>query len=206
MSTTNKPSSLLPRTRREPARLSVVKWTWGLAVSIAIWAAGSALGGWTMQAGEHAAAAVEPASGVQAPAQPPPCGYGCILGRNLAVYVWLLCGLVSGGLTTVAVLAFNGVVLGQIVNGALDLGMSSATVARLVLPHGVPELAAFAVAGAIGLQGASLLRAWLHDLQGAETLNAVWRPALVGALLLPVAAGIEVGVTVPLAACVGHLE
>ncbi len=122
-----------------------------------------------------------------------------ILGRNLAVYFWLLCGLVSGGLTTIALLAFNGVVLGQIAGFAVGAGMPVERLALLTLPHAVPEIAAFLLAGAIGLRGPALLSAWFEGVFSRAPLIAAWRPAAGGALAIAAAAAIEVFVTVPIA-------
>ena len=122
-----------------------------------------------------------------------------ILGRNLAVYFWLLCGLVSGGLTTLAVLAFNGVALGQVAGFALGARMSIGDLALLTLPHGIPELGAFLLAGAVGLRGAALLSAWFKGMSSRELLADVPGPVAAGILVIAAAAVIEVFVTVPIA-------
>ncbi len=122
-----------------------------------------------------------------------------ILGRNLAVYVWLLCGLVSGGLTTVALLAFNGVALGQVGGFALGAGMPIGDLALLTLPHAIPEVGAFLLAGAVGLRGPALLSAWFKGASSRALLTGVSVPVAGGTLAIAAAAVIEVFVTVPIA-------
>ena len=125
--------------------------------------------------------------------------YVGILGRNLAVYLWLLCGLVSGGLTTIALLSFNGVALGQLAGLALGVGMPVERLAWVTLPHAIPEIGAFLLAGAIGLRGPALVSAWLRGVVSRAPFIAAWRPATFGALVIVAAAAIEVFVTMPIA-------
>lgn len=183
-----------------------MRWARSIALSTAIWATGAIVGAWAVG---HAKTLATDRSAPEAPldaALLDPAGdpggaslYFGILGRNLAVYLWLLCGVASAGLSTVAVLAFNGVALGQTAAVAIELGMSTETMLWLLLPHGTPEFGAFLVAGAIGLQGPGLLRDWFNNGRAGGVLTALWRPAVAGALALVAAAGIETGLTVPLA-------
>ena len=181
------------------------RWRLGVLASIAILTAGGAFGGWAAsEASPQAAPPVDRPAAVAAfrdrTSKEAAEGYVLtILASNLAVYAWLLMGIVSGGLTTVAILAFNGILIGQSAVVATQLGASGTTLALLSLPHGVPELAAFVLAGAVGLQGPALIRAWLRHASGTELLRSLWRPALLGLAVLAVAAGIEVRVTLPLA-------
>ena len=174
--------------------------------SAVIWGAGTVGGGWvTAQVDQFAVpdAVNLAAAGQASPDEQrnfaPHSLYAGILGRNLAVYLWLSIGVFSAGLTTMAILAFNGFALGQAATAATKLGMPIETVFKLLLPHGVPELGAFLIAGAIGLQGPALLRAWWRNERTGKLLGRLWRPVLFGALMLAVAAGIEVWVTLPLA-------
>ena len=180
---------------------------------MAIWGMGTATGYWATAPIDKPG--TNTAITLQAPEKPPENGhrnytsfslYGWILGRNLAVYMWLLIGVLSSGLTTVAVLAFNGVALGQHVAIAMQLGLPFDSVALLLLPHGVPELGAFFLAGAIGLQGPRLLQVWWWNGRSDNALGEMLRPALLGAVVLAAAAGIEVGVTLPLARTVASLQ
>ena len=181
------------------------RWRLGVLASIAILTAGGAFGGWAASAASpQAGPAVDGPAAIQAfrdrTASQAAEGYFLtILTSNLGVYAWLLMGIVSGGLTTVAILAFNGILIGQAAVVATQLGASGTTLVLLSLPHGIPELAAFVLAGAVGLQGPALLSVWLRHAGGTEFLQSLWRPALLGLPVLAVAAGIEVRVTLPLA-------
>lgn len=180
------------------------KWTWGLVASSAIWGAGTALGVQLVPDAQPSPdtspvqALLPPSTDLSAPGEPD-CLYVHILARNLAVYAWLLCGLVSGGLTTLGVLFFNGVLLGQTTAAAIGMGMSPGRLAWLLLPHGIPEVGTFLIAGAMGLRGAKLLVHWMTGMGDPHALRGLWAPARVGCLALVAAAAIEVGVTVPLA-------
>ena len=186
------------------------RWTLGLVVAASIWGAG-AVAGVAVAAQPMSALVAADALGVglervvearerarEQDASPARLCIG-ILGRNLSVYLWLLCGLVSGGLTTLALLAFNGVALGQVAGFALGAGMSIGDLALLTLPHGIPELGAFLLAGAVGLRGAALLSAWFKGMSSRELLADVPGPVAAGILVIAAAAVIEVFVTVPIA-------
>ena len=180
-------------------------WIRNLAVALALWVGGALLGfgvaaqvaSTTTEAPPKAAEAAKPSG---------PSGrelYFGILGRNLAVYAWLLCGLVSLGISTVAVTLFNGVHLGQTIALAAATGTSATSVAWLILPHGVLEVSAFLLAAALGMLGPRLAHAWLSNdgRFGAQCrqLARLWPIATLGAVALVVAAGIETYITVPLA-------
>ena len=122
-----------------------------------------------------------------------------ILRRNMSVYVLLLFGLVSAGLVTFVVLLGNGIAIGQLIGFARLSGMSGGTVVDLLAPHGVLELGALCIAGAVGFQGVRLAT----DL---SRLNREWfvglRPGLVlgfGLCALTLAAVVEAFVTAELA-------
>ena len=174
-------------------------------MSTAIWMAGTGVGIWAVPQGPIApdppqvASWKETRSGSDTRTEEHFRLYAGILGRNLAVYLWLLCGLVSGGLTTLAVLAFNGVLFGHTTGAAIGMGMPAVHVAWLLLPHGIPEIGTFLVAGAIGVRGARLVTRWMAGAHVPGTFRVLWRPAAWGTLVLAAAAAIEVRVTVPLA-------
>ena len=121
--------------------------------------------------------------------------FAFILRRNMTVFVVLLFGLVSAGIVTVVVLLGNGIAIGQLIGFAKGAGMSNVAVANLLLPHGVLELGALCVAGAVGLQGVRIaLRLPTLDRACVKSL----RLGLVlayGLASLSVAAGIEAFVT-----------
>lgn len=125
--------------------------------------------------------------------------FAFILRRNMTVFLILLLGIVSAGLVTVVVLLGNGIAVGQLIGFARVSGMSQLDVAYLLLPHGVLELGALCVAGAVGLRGIGLAfaisaidRRWFKSLR----LGAV---LAFGVGALATAAGIEAFVTVEIA-------
>ena len=185
-------------------------WTLGLVAAVLIWGTGTVAGvAVAAQPSRASVDAEEPGEGFahvvgareRERVQEVPSARLCvgILGRYLAVYLWLLCGLVSGGLTTVALLAFNGVALGQVAGFALGAGMPIGDLALLTLPHGIPEVGAFLLAGGVGLRGPALLSAWFQGTSGRTLLAGVSGPVAGGTLVIVAAAVIEVYVTVPIA-------
>ena len=117
-----------------------------------------------------------------------------ILGRNSAVYLWLLAGLLSAGTVTFVVLAYNGIQLGLTIGLALQAGMPGRLLAELILPHGVLEVGAFCIAGAVGFQGLRLGTWSRHGWGFVKALRLGWVLAF-GAGALTCAAAIEAYVT-----------
>ena len=125
--------------------------------------------------------------------------FAFILRRNMTVFLVLLLGVVSAGLVTVMVLLGNGIAIGQLIGFAKFSGMSQLDVACLLLPHGVLELGALCVAGAVGLKGIRLAfeisaieRRSFHSLRLGTVL-------VFGLAALAAAAGVEAFVTVEIA-------
>ncbi|WP_341280032.1 stage II sporulation protein M [Paenibacillus sp. FSL H8-0537] len=73
--------------------------------------------------------------------------------RNIGVAVILASGLLLFGLPTLIVLFINGLWIGTVIASRLAEGVSLATLLLKLLPHGVFELPALLLAGAIGLKG-----------------------------------------------------
>lgn len=122
-----------------------------------------------------------------------------ILRRNMTVFVMLLFGVVSAGFVTIVVLLGNGIAIGQIIGLAKGVGMSNVAVASLLVPHGVLELGALCIAGAVGLQGIRF--AFGIRTLGWESLKSL-RVGVVlafGLVALAVAAAVEAFVTVEFA-------
>lgn len=125
-----------------------------------------------------------------------------LFAHNAGIGLQIAAGAVLFGLPTVYLLSFNGFVFGATVaDAAGTLGPLRAL--ALVAPHGVLELPAIWLAGAVGLR-------WLHLVwrlaSGGSSATGVPRAVLdslaaVGLvlLLLAVAAVVEATVTVPLA-------
>ena len=122
-----------------------------------------------------------------------------IFRRNLSVYLWLLTGLLSGGSVTFVVLLANGVLLGQAIGLARRAGASPSLITDLLLPHGVLEVGAFCIAGAVGFQGFRLACAWERTGWPAVRACRLGLVLAYGAAGLAVAAVIEVLVTGALA-------
>lgn len=118
---------------------------------------------------------------------------------NIAANNWLVAatgafGGVFGGVPSVATVAFNGALVGAVA-GVFDLAHFLA----LVAPHGVVELPAIAVAGALGLhlgvvayRGA---RSRVAVEAVADELRRAWRVLLGLAVVVVVAAAIEAFLT-----------
>lgn len=93
-------------------------------------------------------------------------GGGGIVGGRTAVDYLLHNGLVAAGLVggfgvlTLGVLAFNGITLGVAVHVGLAKGLAPATVVALIAPHGVVEIPALLLAGAVGLFLAHRVTTW----------------------------------------------
>lgn len=181
-------------------------WIRNLGIALAMWAGGATLGFGFANHVAHTSFDVPMEASAEAPKSAAPSGqelYFGILGRNLAVYAWLLCGLVSLGISTVVVTLFNGIYLGQTLGLAAAHGAEARTLAWLILPHGILEVSAFLLAAAVGVLGFRLAHVWLSEptrlsveLRGVAHL---WPMAVLGAAALVVAAGIETYITVPLA-------
>ena len=188
------------------------RWALAFALAAAIWAAGMA-GGLAVahrvaqtagdDAGDPAwnAAAVDDIDHAPASEPAPDSGGGVfwfVLGRNANVFLWLLSGLVSAGAVTFMVLLYNGMQLGLTIGFALQSGVPPRLLVDLLLTHGVLEMGAFFVAGAVGLQGARL--AWSWSRLRRESLRALHLGAVLvfGVCALTGAAAIEAFVTLTL--------
>lgn len=74
-----------------------------------------------------------------------------IFTNNARVALMTFAGGLTGGVLTLALLLFNGLVMGLIFGYGVHLGAGDSLV-RLVVPHGVLELSLITVAGAAGLR------------------------------------------------------
>lgn len=131
-----------------------------------------------------------------APAQPSKGAvFLFILGRNTAVYLWLLTGLLSAGAVTFVVLLYNGIQLGLTIGFAQQAGMPAGVMTDLLLTHGVLELGAFFVAGAVGFQGLRLATGWSRMGRASFSALRLGTVLLFGLCALTGAAAIETFVT-----------
>lgn len=76
-----------------------------------------------------------------------------IIGTNLIVCAVLLTGVLSLGFMSMANLAWIGLSTGWVVRSVMDAGMSWERVTALTVPHGLLELAGFAMIAAVGCEG-----------------------------------------------------
>lgn len=76
-----------------------------------------------------------------------------IIGTNLKVCAVLLTGVLSLGFMSMANLAWIGLSTGWVVRSVMDAGMSWERVAALTVPHGLLELAGFAMIAVVGCEG-----------------------------------------------------
>jgi len=123
---------------------------------------------------------------------------GSIFTNNIEVTFLAFAGGLTLGLGTLAVLAYNGVLLGVLAGLTLQTG-SFAVFVRYVVPHGLLELSCIALAGAAGLR-----LAWAMidpgTLPRGVSLRAQARPAvmlLLGTAPFLVVAGLTEGFVTP---------
>ena len=201
-----------------PTAVKHYRWALAFALAATVWAAGTGAGvlvaeragEWTLEHADGAldAAALEEVkpsresdsdSGA-APAQPSKGAvFLFILGRNTAVYLWLLTGLLSAGAVTFVVLLYNGIQLGLTIGFAQQAGMPAGVMTDLLLTHGVLELGAFFVAGAVGFQGFRLATGWSRLGRASFSALRLGTVLLFGLCALTGAAAIETFVTPQLA-------
>ncbi len=181
-------------------------WLRAFSLSAAIWAAGTAAGlglgsAFTpvpVSEGRQTLSATQSLDGMDARQDKGRLCLG-ILGRNVSVYLWLLVGVLCAGMSTIVVLAFNGFLMGQLIGLGQAMGAPLHVAAWLFLPHGVLEVGALLLAGAIGLQGPGLLMAWIHGRPTPYRAMGLGAVAMAGIGALAGASAIEAYLTVPLA-------
>ncbi len=113
---------------------------------------------------------------------------GVVGGRSVLDYLrnngLVAAGLVGGfGVITLGILVFNGVTLGVAVYAGLTAGLSPARVVALIAPHGVVEIPALLLAGAVGLFLARRTTAWALDRR-EEIVSAVEERRFYAAVVL----------------------
>lgn len=189
-------------------------WPSTFALACLVWLAGTALGYSALASagdlaqlaleGEPLAQAQGPDREVPGPAAAAPAEregwrlFAFLLSRNLTVYLWLLTGILCAGVSTFFVLAGNGLMLGQLVATAVAAGLPAGALADMVLTHGVLEIGALCIAGAVGFQGWWLMQHWAQGgWPAVRALRLGWVLAF-GVAALTVAAGIEAFVTTEL--------
>lgn len=119
--------------------------------------------------------------------------------RNLMVYALLLSGLASAGITSISLLAFNGLALGELFGGAHASGVPLSLLMATTLPHAIPEFSAFLLAAAIGFRGPALFAAWLRGALSLDDVSKLWPVISAGACIIAAAAFVEAYWTIPIA-------
>jgi uncharacterized membrane protein SpoIIM required for sporulation len=123
---------------------------------------------------------------------------GSIFTNNIQVTFLAFAGGLLLGVGSLAVLAYNGAILGAL--GGITLGAGNfAVFVRYIVPHGILELSCFTVAGAAGLRlGWALIDA--GTLPRGESLRRAARPAvgmILGTAPCLIVAGLTEGFVTP---------
>jgi stage II sporulation protein M len=116
--------------------------------------------------------------------------------NNLEACLLLFLGGASFGIFTIFIMSLNGIVIGAIME-IVHHDHSPVFVAAAILPHGVFEIPAFIIAGALGIQLAhSLIAEWYGQADAAAGASRSARRFLVFVLpLLVTAAAVEAFIT-----------
>jgi stage II sporulation protein M len=122
-----------------------------------------------------------------------------LFANNLEACLLLFLGGASFGILTIFIMSLNGIVIGAIME-LISKDHSAVFVAAALLPHGIFEIPAFIISGALGiLLAQSLIAEWYGSGDTAEAAHAFARMFLVFVLpLVFIAAGVEAFIT-PLA-------
>jgi stage II sporulation protein M len=88
--------------------------------------------------------------------------------NNLEACVILFLGGASLGLITLLIISLNGIVIGGVI-GIVGTERGLPFMAAAILPHGIFEIPAFIISGALGL---SLAHAFLDELRGSGDMAA----------------------------------
>ena len=116
--------------------------------------------------------------------------------NNLEACLFLFLGGASFGIFTIFIMSLNGIVIGAIME-IVHQQHSPAFVAAAILPHGIFEIPAFIIAGALGIM---LSQSLINEYYGkgdaaAETQRLAWNFVLVVLPLIAVAALVEAFIT-----------
>jgi stage II sporulation protein M len=116
--------------------------------------------------------------------------------NNLEACILLFLGGASFGILTIFIMSLNGIVIGAIME-IVSKGHSAVFVAAALLPHGIFEIPAFILSGALGILLAQALMAeWYGNGDSAVAAYSYARLFLVAVLpLVLVAAGVEAFIT-----------
>jgi len=119
-----------------------------------------------------------------------------LLANNLEACIMLFLGGASFGILTLFILGLNGLVIGSVTE-IVSQGHSAAFIAAALLPHGIFEIPAFIIAGALGFcMAQSLIAEWYGAGDTGEDARKYARLFLLYVLpLISVAALVEAFIT-----------
>ncbi len=119
-----------------------------------------------------------------------------LLANNLEACIMLFLGGASFGILTLFILGLNGLVIGSVTE-IVSQGHSAAFIAAALMPHGIFEIPAFIIAGALGFcMAQSLIAEWYGAGDTAEDAGKYGRLFLMYVLpLITVAALVEAFIT-----------
>ena len=116
--------------------------------------------------------------------------------NNFEACILLFLGGASFGILTIFILSLNGILIGSIME-IVHKDHSAAFVAAAILPHGIFEIPAFIISGAIGiLLAQSLINEWYNGTDTAEDAKKFARIFVLYVIpLVAIAAFIEAFIT-----------
>lgn len=116
--------------------------------------------------------------------------------NNFEACVLLFLGGASFGILTIFIMSLNGIVIGAILE-IISKDHSPLFVAAALIPHGIFEIPAFIISGALGILLAQVLIAeWYGNADSAETAHVYAKLFIVTVLpLVLLAAGVEAFIT-----------
>jgi len=116
--------------------------------------------------------------------------------NNLEACILLFLGGASFGILTIFIMSLNGIVIGAIME-IVNKDHSDVFVAAAILPHGIFEIPAFILSGAMGiLLAQSLIAEWYNGVDTAEEAKKFGRIFLFFVIpLLAIAAFVEAFIT-----------
>ena len=127
-----------------------------------------------------------------------PDNAGHLLRNNLFSCLLIASGLVTFGWMAVLYLVLNGFVLGTSVTEQLAAGMEPLRIVLLIMPHGIFEIPALIMSGAVGLKSLDiLLRMMVRPVRSTLVAGAKDTGLMLAAVvaLLVVAAWVETHIT-----------
>lgn len=119
-----------------------------------------------------------------------------IFANNIEACILLFLGGASFGIVTMVILSLNGIVIGAITE-IISKGHSAVFIAAAIVPHGIFEVPAFIIAGALGfLMAQSLINEWYGTADTAADAKTFARLFILYVLpLIAVAAIVEAFIT-----------